>query len=50
MSFFNFGGLQNNAPSATGRIALSTAGYNTTIGTTPLVFSVVLELVKQGVQ
>ena len=50
MSFWNFGGLQNNAPSPTGRIALSTAGYNTTIGTTPLVFSVVLELVKQGVQ
>lgn len=50
MSFWNFGGLQNNAPSPTGRIALTTTGYSNTLGTTPLVFSVVLELVKQGVQ
>ena len=49
MSFWNFGGLQNNATSPTGKIALETTGYNTTIGGTPLVFSVVLELVKQGV-
>ena len=45
MSFWNFGGLQNNATSPTGKIALQTTGYST--GT--LVFSVVLELVKQGV-
>jgi hypothetical protein len=45
MSFWNFGGLQNNATSPTGKIALETTGYSS--GT--LVFSVVLELVKQGV-
>jgi hypothetical protein len=45
MSFHNFGGLQNNATSPTGKINLLTTGYST--GT--LVFSVVLELVKQGV-
>jgi len=50
MSFGSFGGLQNNATNPTGRIALGTAGYNTTLGTTPLVFSVVLEMVKTGVQ
>lgn len=50
MSFWNFGGLQNNAVSPTGRIALETTGYSATLGTTPLVFSLVLELVKQGVQ
>lgn len=46
MSFWNFGGLQNNAGAGkTGNIQLSTDGY--TSGT--LVFSVVLEMVKQGV-
>ena len=46
MSFSNFGGLTDNAATPTGKIALETTGY--TSGT--LVFSVVLELVKQGVQ
>jgi hypothetical protein len=45
MSFWNFGGLQDNASSPTGKIALETTGY--TSGT--LVFSVVVEMVKQGV-
>ena len=46
MSFWNFGGLQNNAGAGnTGKINLETNGY--TSGT--LVFSVVLELVKIGV-
>ena len=47
MSFWSFGGLQNNAGTGkTGKILLETTGYTT--GST-LVFSVVLELVKQGV-
>ena len=45
MSFWNFGGLQDNATDSTGKILLLTDGY--TSGT--LVFSVVLELVKIGV-
>ena len=45
MSFWNFGGLQNNATAPTGKIQILTNGY--TSGT--LVFSVVLELVKIGV-
>ena len=50
MSFWNFGGLQDNGGAGvTGKINLLTSGYNTTIGTTPLVFSVVLEMVKIGV-
>jgi len=45
MSFWNFGGLQNNAGAGkTGRILLSTVGY--TSGTQ--VFSLILEMVKQG--
>jgi hypothetical protein len=50
MSFGSFGGLQNNATNPTGGISLLTTGYNTTLGTTPLVFSVVLEMVKLGTQ
>jgi hypothetical protein len=51
MSFWNFGGLQDNGGAGvTGKINLLTSGYNTTsLGTTPLVFSVVLEMVKIGV-
>jgi hypothetical protein len=51
MSFWNFGGLiDNGGTGVTGKINLLTSGYNTTtLGTTPLVFSVVLEMVKQGV-
>ena len=46
MSFWSFGGLQNNGGAgATGKILLETTGYTSGI----LVFSVVLELVKQGV-
>lgn len=46
MSFWNFGGLQDNGGTGkTGKILLETNGYSS--GT--LVFSVVLELVKQGV-
>ena len=47
MSFWNFGGLQNNAGTGkTGNILIETNGYTT--GTT-MVFSIVLEMVKQGV-
>lgn len=47
MSFWNFGGLQNNAGAGKdGSIHIKTTGW--TSGTQ--VFSVVLELVKQGVQ
>lgn len=46
MSFYNFGGLTDNATTPTGKINLLTTGYST--GT--LVFSVVLEMVKQGTQ
>ena len=47
MSFWNFGGLQNNAGAGkTGNILIETNGYTT--GTT-MVFSIVLEMVKQGV-
>jgi hypothetical protein len=50
MSFWNFGGLQDNGGAGvTGKINLLTSGYSTTLGTTPLVFSVVLEMVKIGV-
>jgi hypothetical protein len=51
MSFWNFGGLQDNGGAGvTGKINLLTSGYNsTTLGTSPLVFSVVLEMVKIGV-
>ena len=45
MSFWNFGGLQNNATGATGKIQLMTNGWAT--GTR--VFSIVLEMVKIGV-
>ena len=45
MSFWNFGGLQNNATGKTGKIQIMTNGW--TAGTK--VFSVVLELVKIGV-
>ena len=45
MSFWNFGGLQNNATGATGKIQLMTNGWTT--GTR--VFSIVLEMVKIGV-
>lgn len=46
MSFWNFGGLQNNAGAGkTGKILLSTVGYAS--GTQ--VFSLILELRKQGV-
>jgi hypothetical protein len=45
MSFWNFGGLQNNAGAGkTGDIRMSTTGWAS--GTQ--VFSIVLELVKQG--
>jgi hypothetical protein len=45
MSFWNFGGLQNNAGAGkTGKIQISTTGWAS--GTQ--VFSIVLELVKQG--
>lgn len=45
MSFWNFGGLQNNAGTGkTGNILLQTTGY--TSGTQ--VFTVILEMVKQG--
>ena len=45
MSFWNFGGLQNNAGAGvTGNILLKTTGYSS--GTQ--VFTVILELVKQG--
>jgi hypothetical protein len=46
MSFHNFGGLTDNAVSPTGKINILTTGY--TSGT--LIFSVVLEMVKQGTQ
>ena len=46
MSFWNFGGLTDNAATPTGKIALQTTGYVS--GTQ--VFSIVLEMVKQGVQ
>jgi hypothetical protein len=47
MSFWNFGGLQNNAGAGkTGNILIETNGWTTG---SPMVFSVVLELVKQGV-
>ena len=46
MSFWNFGGLQNNATNKTGKIQLMTNGYS--VGVTQT-FSVVLELVKLGV-
>lgn len=43
MSFWNFGGLQNNATTGkTGNITLSTTGWTGT-----QIFSLVLELVKQ---
>jgi hypothetical protein len=45
MSFWNFGGLVNNASGKTGKIQLMTNGYTT--GTK--VFSIVLEMVKMGV-
>ena len=46
MSFHNFGGLTDNATNPTGKINILTTGYTT--GT--LIFSVVLEMVKQGTQ
>jgi hypothetical protein len=50
MSFWNFGGLQDNGGAGvTGKINLLTSGYDVSLGTTPLVFSVVLEMVKIGV-
>jgi hypothetical protein len=46
MSFWNFGGLQNNAGAGkTGKILLSTVGYASGIQ----VFSLILEMAKQGV-
>ena len=46
MSFWNIGGLQNNAgASKTGKIKLSTDGY--TSGTQ--IFTLILDMVKQGV-
>lgn len=47
MSFWNFGGLQNNAGAGkTGNIALLTTGWSVGVQT----YSIILELVKQGVQ
>lgn len=52
MSFWNFGGLQNNAtnPGFTGGIALSVSllPSATVVAGTPFVYSVILELVKQA--
>lgn len=46
MSFWNFGGLQNNAGAGmTGNIVLSTTGWASGVQ----IFSLILELVKQGV-
>lgn len=46
MSFWNIGGLQNNAGAGkTGKIKLSTDGYTSGVQ----IFTLILEMVKQGV-
>ena len=44
MSFWNHGGLQNNAVTPTGNILVQTTGWTSGVQ----VFSVILEMVKQG--
>lgn len=46
MTFYRFGGVTNNATTPTGKINLLTTGYSAGV----LIFSVVLEMVKQGTQ
>lgn len=49
MSYWNFGGLQNNAGSGvTGLIGLSTVNYSGTAPYTIMTYAIVLELVKNG--